>query len=178
MNLHSASDGSDNLKITLEVVPEDSQEADPALVDTIGRDAVDMLRNEGYTLKPVYTGQRGGFLINIIVTLWTHTDAILADGSALVTIFTPIVLIAQHLHNAYKKRSEKNNEQQRHIKLATEIDGVPFSIEAPDLETAEAAMKLAQRFQTQHPTVAAKVTNRSNFKVKASVPRRLPSKRR
>jgi hypothetical protein len=182
MSPQTESDSSSNFTIALEIVPEDPQQAYPALVDAIGRDTVNMLRNEGYALEPVYTGQRGGFLVDVIVpflnTLWTQKDTILADGGALVTIFTPVVLIAKHLQEVHKKRAEKSNVQQSHIKLATEIDGAPFFIEAPDLETTEAAMSLARRFQAQHPTVAAKVTNRSNVKIKASVPRRQPKKRR
>ncbi|GHO96647.1 hypothetical protein KSF_066950 [Reticulibacter mediterranei] len=152
------------------------------MVDAVGRDTVDVLRDEGYIFEPVYAGQRGGFLVDVIVpflnTLWTQKDVILADSSALVTIFTPIVLIGRQLQEAYKKRSEKSNAQQSSIKLVTEIDGIPFFIEATDLEAAEAAMELARRFQMQHSVVAAKMTNRSNVKVKASIPKRQPRKRR
>jgi hypothetical protein len=65
-----------------------------------------------------------------------------------------------------------------HIYHYLEVDGASISIEAPDLENAEAAMKLAQRFQMQHPAVASQVTSQSSAKLKARVPKRPPRKRR
>jgi hypothetical protein len=64
------------------------------------------------------------------------------------------------------------------IKITVEISGVPISIETPDLEAAEGAMKLVQRFQTQHPTVASQVTSQSNIKVQGSVPKKPLQKKR
>src|SRR6266700_1883460 len=114
-------DSANDLTITLEVVPESLQDVDPAMVDAVGRDTVDSVRNDGYGIAPVYTGQRGGFVIDVLIpaltTLWTQRDVILADGSALVTIFTPVVLIAQHLHEAHKRRKGNNAMQQIPIKI-------------------------------------------------------------
>ena len=55
--------------LTLEVVPEDPQNSDPALVDAVGRDTADARRSEGYTVQPVYTGTRGGPLVETIAFL-------------------------------------------------------------------------------------------------------------
>ncbi|MFL5625949.1 MAG: hypothetical protein ACJ788_10200 [Ktedonobacteraceae bacterium] len=182
MNPQSESDSSGRFIITLEVVTEDPHDADPALVDAVGRNTTDALRSDGYTIEPVYTGQRGGFLIDVVIpfltTIWVQKDVILADGSALVTIFTPVILVAKHLKEAHEKRVGKDANQQSPIKITTEIDGVPLSIEPPDLETAEAALKLAQRFQTAYPVVAAMVTPQSKVKVKGSVPKKPSRKRR
>lgn len=171
------------IKLTLEVVPENHRDADPALVDAIGRDTADRLRNSGYTVVPVYTGRRGGnFLVEIVapvlIAVWANKDVILADSSALVTIFTPVVLIAQHLFDAYKQQMGKDAEQQSRIKITIEIDGAPISVEAPDLATADAALKLAHRYQAQHPAVAAKVTPQSMVKVAGSIPKEQPRRRR
>ena len=178
MDTQAESDHSNHFRISLEVVPDDPQDADPALVDAVGRDVFDALRNDGYTIKPVYTGARGGFLIDVFTTAWAQKDIILADGSALITIFTPVVLIAKKLHEAHDRRKGKDVAQQSPIKIAVEVDGASISIEAPDLEAAEGAMKLAQRFQTQHPAIASQVTSQSSAKLKASVSKRPPRKRR
>ena len=182
MSLQGGSDSSNRSSITLELVPEDPRDADPALIDAVGRDTADALRTEGYAVEPLYTTHRGGFFVDVIIpflnVIWTNKDVILADGSALVTILTPIVLIARSLYKAHEKRVGKEASQQSSIKITAEIDGVPISIEATDLGTADAALKLAQRFQTQHPAAAAKVTPRSNIKVKGTVPKRQQRKRR
>ena len=182
MSFQQESDDPVNLTITLELAPEDSHDADPALVNAVGRDAADALRNDGYTIKSVYTGQRGGFLVDVVIPLlaaaWAQRDAILADGSALVTIFTPVVLIARHLQKAHKRQMGKDIAQQPSIKISVEIDGASISIEVPNLETAEAAMKLARRFQTKHPAVASKVTSQSKTKLKGNIPKKPPHRRR
>jgi hypothetical protein len=182
MNFQSDSESSGNLTLTLEVDSQDLQNADPALVHAIGRDIVDVLRNDGYTIKPVYTGQRGGFLVDIVIpfftTTWAQKEVILADVGALVTIFTPVVLVAKHLQEAHKQNIGKDAAQQSPIRIIAEIDGAPIAIEAPDLETAEAAMKLAQRFQTEHPAVASKVTGQSKTKLKGDVIKKPQYRRR
>ena len=79
------------IAITLEVVPEDPQNSDPALVDAVGRDTADALRSEGYTVQPVYTGTRGGPLVETIAFLsqtfaaaWANKEALISDVSGLV----------------------------------------------------------------------------------------------
>ncbi|HEX3641954.1 MAG TPA: hypothetical protein VHV10_11745 [Ktedonobacteraceae bacterium] len=54
MDTRAESDHSSRFRISLEVVPDDPQDADPALVDAVGRDTFDALRNDGYTIKQVY----------------------------------------------------------------------------------------------------------------------------
>src|SRR5260370_2302716 len=146
MSSQAESDNSNGFRITLEVTPDDPHDADPALVDAVGRDTADALSNDGYTIEPVYTGTRGGdFLVNVLATAWAQKDTILADGSALTTIFTPVVSFAKRLHEAHGRRVGKDAAQQSPIKITVEIDGASISIEAPDRETAET---LAQRFLT------------------------------
>jgi len=58
--------------------------------------------------------------------------------------------------------------QEKHpIKISVVIDGAPVSVEAADLQDAEAAVKLAQRFHSAHPAV--KVTGKSQVKAKVKV---------
>ncbi len=187
MGTQATSDKPNRFKITLEIIQDNTHNTDLALVklvDAVGRNAADALRTDGYIIEAVDTGQRGGggFLVDVLMpilaTAWAQKEVILADGSALVTLFTPVVAIAKHLHGAHEQCKGKEAAQQSPIKIAVEIDEAVFSIEAPDLENAEAAMKLAQRFCRQHPTIASQVTNQSNAKLTASVSKRPPYKRR
>lgn len=169
------------ITLSLEVVPEDPQDADMALVSAVGLDMTEALRNDGYTVEPTYTGQRGGFLVDVVIpfltAVWTQKEVILADVSALVGILSSAIPVVQRLRKAYEKRIGKDTAQQAPIKITLEIDKAPISVEAPDLQTAEAALELAQHFQSQYPLVAAKVTRQSHVKVKGSVPKRQQRKR-
>ena len=171
------------MRFTLEVVSEDPQDADSAIVDVMRRDTTDALRKSGYSIESLPTGRRDStFLVNVLIpilsSVWANKETILADGSALVTLFTPVVLIAQHFRDAYRKQAEKGTPAEQPIKIAVEIDGARIAIEAPDLEAAEGAIKLARRFQTQHSAIAAKVTPKSKVKVIGSVPKRHSRRRR
>ena len=132
-------------------------------------------------MKPVYTGQRGGFLVDVVIpfltTVWTQKEVILADMSALVGILSAAVSVVLHLQKAYEKRVGKDALQQAPIKITLEIDNVSISVEAPDLQSAEAALTLARRFQIHHPAAAAKVTPQSTLKIKGNVPKRQSRKR-
>jgi len=182
MNSQQEQGSSHRYTITLEVVSEDSQDSDSELVDGVGRDTTDALSREGFIINPVYTGQRGGFLVDVLIPFlnvaWTNKDSILADSSALITLIIPVFTLIQHLREAHEKRVGREAFQQAPIKITVEISGAPISIEAPDLETAEGAMKLVRRFQTQHPAVASQVTSQSNVKVLGSVPKKPPRKKR
>jgi len=50
---------SDAVVITLELMA-DEEEGNPALITAIGRETATTLQRDGSTLRPVYTGQRGG----------------------------------------------------------------------------------------------------------------------
>lgn len=182
MHPQSESSDSSGVTITLELAPTESAGANLEVVNAIGRETVDSLREEGCTFEPIYTGQRGGFLVNVLIpsltAIWAQKDVILADGSALTTIMTPVVLIVMHLRGAQEKRMGKDAVHQSPIRVTFEIDGSPISIEVPDLETAEDAIKIAERFRTQYPAVAKRVTHQSHIKVTASVPKGPPKTRK
>src|SRR5947209_1600439 len=107
------------ITLTLEVVPEDPLDSDPALVDAVGRDTANALRSEGYTVQPLYTGSRGGPLVEIIaflsqtlVTAWANKEVLIADLSGLVTILTAAAAVAGKARQAYEKRVGKDTAQQ------------------------------------------------------------------
>ena len=150
-------------EILLEVKPEDERESNPVVIGEVGRNIVSGLRQAGYAVEPVYSGQKGAlellFMVGTVlqsgaVEAWTHIDAI----AALCAIFETTKPLLLHVFKAQEKHP---------IKISVVIDGAPVSIEAADLEDAEAALKLAQRFHAAHPAV--KVTAQSKVKAKVRV---------
>src|SRR6266849_2601692 len=113
---------------TLEVLPADANDADPALVSAVGRDIASIYRERGESVQPVYNEQRGGeFLVQIttlLTTAWTNKEIILSDVNALVSILTPLVLAARSLWNAYEQRVGKDIAQQHPITLTIEVNGI------------------------------------------------------
>src|SRR5579884_951034 len=90
----------EELVMTLELVA-DEDEGDPALVNAVGRDTVAALQQEGDTVRPVYTGQKGGFLVEVVTMVtqlatiaWDNravAGEVIADLSGLVTIFAAVL---------------------------------------------------------------------------------------
>lgn len=168
---------------TLEVLPEDASDADPALVSALGRDVVDLFRAQGETVEPVYTGERGGeFLAQVatlLTTAWANKEIILSDMSALVSILTPLVLATRSLRHAYEKRIGMPLAQQNPLAITIEVHGITMKVEATDQQDAIAiATELAQHFQAQRPEVSAQTIASTTQKIRASVPKRLTRKRR
>jgi hypothetical protein len=173
------------IKLTLEVVPEDPLDSDPALVDAVGRDTADALLSEGYTVHPVYTGTRGGPLVEIITFLaqvtanaWANKEALIADVSGLVTIIGAAAAVVKKARQAYEKRVGKDTAQQYPISFSLDINGMSVPFAVSNVENAEDILKMAQRLQTRHPTLALTDPSRSKTGVKASVPKQPQRKRR
>lgn len=189
MSFQSGTDNPLQLLIQLEISPEYADEATLAIVSAVSRDAIDELQNTGYRVQSTPTGQRGGdVLVTIITTLttiaanaWANKETferVLTDAGGLVTVCGGINPIAKTLLRAFHKRTANTNNAQEPIKITVEIDGAPITVEAADLEQADAALTLAQRFYFSHPTIAKKVTTHSKVKLKASVPKMQQRKRR
>ena len=168
--------------LTLEIVPDDPGDADPALVDAIGRDATEALRQDGSRVEPVYTGQRGGFLVDVTMFIstaathaWANKDIIIADVSGIVTILTAVPPVVKRLRQAYEKRVGKDVAEQHPIKFTLEISGKPVQVEVADLESAERMLKLAQHIYADHPGMTQKMPP---SKLTTSVPKGPRRKRR
>jgi len=179
----------EQMVVILEITSEDPQDGDMALVDAVRRDTIDALQNDGYRVQIPYTGERGGvtpievvtILTNAATYVWAHKDVIeetMNDMSALITIFGGVIPVIKHVFKANEQRAIKDHIPSQPIKIATIIDGTSISVEASDLEQAEAALTLARRFRAQQPAVATKVTTKSNVKVKGNVPKRQTRRRR
>ena len=93
MSTQTPSENPQPLSVILEVIPDDPNEAAIAETYAVGRDTADALGNDGYTVQPVYTGRRGGFLVDVVFPLltmmWAQKEVILADLSELIAILTP-----------------------------------------------------------------------------------------
>ena len=191
MALHIELDNTQQLVVTLEIVQEDMYDTDPTLLDAIKRDAVSALEEDGYTVKPPNTANRtrdGGIILEIIKTLsevannaWTNkgiAEEVLNDLGTLITIFGGVIPIAKHVLQAHEKRVGKQENLQQPFKITIEIDSASIVVEAPNLEDAEAILKIAQQFKSRHPVVAAKATLRSKVKVKDHVAKKPTHRRR
>lgn len=187
MSHFSQLSSSAQLIITLDIVPEDLHDSDPAWVDAIRRDTEDALQHDGYTIQHPYTGTRGGpNPAEVIITItqaasyaWDHravAEEVINDLSALITIFGGVAPIVKRLFQSHQQRASKESLPQTPIKITVEIGGAPVSVEAPDVEQAEAALKLAQKYHNIHSN--KKVTTKSNVTVKANVPKRTSRPRR
>jgi hypothetical protein len=173
------------ITLTLEVVPENPMDSDPALVDAVGRDTANALRSEGYTVQPIYTGTRGSPLIEIIAflsqtlaTAWANKEILIADVSGLVTILTAAAAVISKARQVYEKLVGRDTAQQYPISFTLDINGmsVPFSV--ADVASAEEILLMAQRLQASHPALRGIDPSRSKSEVKASVPKQQPRKRR
>ena len=187
MDQHVTSDTVDTpeapeeLVMTLELVA-DEGEGDPALVNAVGRDTVAALQQEGDTVRPVYTGQKGGFLVDVVttvtqlaITAWDHravADEVIKDLSGLVTIFGVVLPKLKQMLHAHEQRVGKEESTSNPMKIVIEIDGVPFSIKPSDVMQDDAASKLTLQFRSAHPLVAPQVTTKSKVKVQGRVPTR------
>lgn len=186
MNRPSQPSSSQQLIITLDIEPEDLRDSDPAWIDAIRRDTEDALQHEGYTIQYPYTGTRGAPTVELITTVtqaatyaWDHravAEEIINNLGALVTIFGGVIPPIKHLFQSHRQRASKEALPQSPIKITIDIDGSPISVEAPDVEQAEAALQLAQRYHNSYPN--KKVTSKSKIAVKASVPARKSRPRR
>ncbi len=177
----------DVVPITLELVA-DEGEGDAALINAVGRDTAAELQQNGFTLRPIYTGQRGGpFIVEVLQAVeqvagqvWANHAAIeegFNDIAILVTIFTPVATIIKRLRHAHEQQVGKDESQTHPIKVTVDIDEAHLTVEAADTSQAEAALAMAWQLIIAHPTVAARVTHRSRMKVRGRVPRK-PRRRR
>lgn len=171
--------------ITLEL-DNPERESDPALVLAVGNTTVTDLLQEQYVLRQHYTGRKGGFLVQFVVTsvqfaqfaqliVAQHAE-IIADLSGLVTIFSGVLPILQKMSHAHRKHTSKEESERNTLKIEVEIDGGSIRIEAPDLIQAEGALKLAQKFHSAHPGI--KPTPQSTITVRSQVPARKRPRRR
>jgi hypothetical protein len=110
--------------IEFEIVADKQNPANPATLDTIGSEIRKQLTKAGYTVRPIYSGARGGELFLIISTY--GPDALLVT-SILATILGAIKT-AQDIFSGMRQEPPT-------ITLTTQVNERTIStIEASDLE--------------------------------------------
>jgi hypothetical protein len=127
-----------------------NEETTPAFLHTIGREIVKTLESNGYTLRPVYTGKRGGpLLVEVVQQLslmveqaWASratAEELFSDGAAVLTICGAALPIMHHLCRVHEQEASRDEEQAQPIDIAVEIDGARITMEARDLAQTDAA---------------------------------------
>lgn len=163
----------------------EGNEYDPALINTIGREAVSALQQEGYNAKPpAYTGQKGieSFFVELVfvaqsIATFVESNHVaiaesIADISGLITVLGGILPMFQRMHEVHERNVGKTESTTHPIKMILEIDEEPLVIEVFDINQADAALKLALKYRSTHLTKASQVTTKSKIKVKGYIPAR------
>jgi hypothetical protein len=186
---HLSSDISEPLVITLELVPDEKEgDQDPAFVSELGHDTAEILQRDGYILRPVYTGQRGGpFLVEVVNTVsqaatqvWVNRATIeefINDSAALIAIFSFAAPIIKRLFHVHEQQIGQGESRAHPITISIEIDGARIAVAASDVTQADAALDAAQRFAASYPQVASQVTTKSKLTMRGYIPQR-PRRRR
>lgn len=170
------------LNILLEIAPEDMQEPDPAAISLLARSIVSDLGQEGYTVTPVYTRQKGGIVLVFQVVMHiaqtvdtgilSHKDTldILSDLCAIFGMTSPLVM---HLFHGQEKELSKRAHE---IKVSLLIDEAEIELTSSDLADDERILQLAERFLAKHPT--ARVKPNSSIKVRGRMLKKKPPRGR
>lgn len=164
--------------ITIELEPENVDEWRALNVTRLGQNFIRMLSHSDYTV--LYDGDeqvRGvdTFVIHVLMEL-THAATYLWDQRAAIeqgmqytattiSVCTGIVELLQHLKEAHKKQPGAESQG---ITFVIEVDGKKVTVQAPEVEEAEAALKLAQRLFA-NASANKQVTSKSKVKVSGRV---------
>ncbi len=177
--------------IILEIIAEDNHDADPVAIGEVGRSILDEMKQDGFTVEPVYTGQRGGLELLFEIFNYVQTTAhtvgadiyaqrdVIGEIAGLLTILDIARPLAMRLFKAREKHEAKQaaiTQEQHPVKISLVIDGTPITIEAANFKDAEAMLELAKKFHSAHPDV--NVTPQSRVKIQASVPKKVRHGRR
>ena len=177
--------------IILEIIAEDAHDADPVAIGEVGRGILDEVKQDGSTVEPIYTGQRGGLELLFEVFNYVQTTAqmvgtdiyaqrdMIGVVANLVTVFVGVSPLAMKIFKAREKHEAKQAivaQEQHPVKISIVIDGEPITVEAANFQDAEALLELAKRFHSAHPNV--NTTPQSQVKIQASVPKKARRGRR
>ncbi|GAC1350912.1 MAG: hypothetical protein NVSMB27_38000 [Ktedonobacteraceae bacterium] len=153
--------------IMLEIVPEDSRDADVVAMGELGRRLIADLTQEGYSVHPVETGQCGGLeiLYEVVQTVgtlaevaWQHKD-ILDTASSLYTMFvaaSPLAVRLLYKKGEHHTSTASTREHDPEVKVSIKLDGAEIAVTSRDVENDERVRQLAEHFLAAHP--ATKLT--------------------
>ncbi len=170
---------------TLVLAPADEREPDPAELTRVGQQIVGTLEREGWTVTPLYTGQRGGEVIlqlvnqglQIIETDVMAQQAAIGVLANLCTIIATLLPPVQHLFHIHQHPVTKPQAAaEAPLTITLTIDGASLTLTSADVAGDQRAMQLAERFLREHPSVT--VTPQSQITLQTRVPKRNKPKKR
>lgn len=171
--------------ITVELEPENVDEWKLLNVNRLGQNFVRALPTSDYTV--LYDGDeqvRGvdSFAVHVLMELtnaatyiWEQRAAIeqgLQYTGTTISVCTGIISLLKRLKDVQKKQPEGGHQA---ITFVVEVDGKKVTVQAADVEDAEAAIKLAQRLLTTAPA-GKQITSKSKVKISGRVSN--PSRKR
>ncbi|HEU5380892.1 MAG TPA: hypothetical protein VFV38_36175 [Ktedonobacteraceae bacterium] len=127
MSEQLSSTSTQSMMIQLEVVPENNEHpVDIADIDEIGRNIVDSLRENGYTVRPHYTGKMGSPVYDVLV----HIYHLIHDNEEfLAALFTTVTAVLTFISS----RTKRDGEEKNSIHLPKLRSHFPFLITKTDL---------------------------------------------
>ncbi|MBX5459072.1 MAG: hypothetical protein IRZ31_19435 [Thermogemmatispora sp.] len=183
-------DSAQPLTLLLALRADETEESDPALIHTIGRETVQALQAEGIPVQPMYTGQQGGdFLVQVVVptvvhwvaAVWDHRAVItelLNDAVQLTTLAAFIYQVVQRVKRRYEQHVGEDESRARPLTISLEVEGDAHSLDASSPTHAQVVLTtLLKDHQASGPRAAA--TTPLELKLCLAIPRkRAPGKRR
>ncbi|MBE3568323.1 MAG: hypothetical protein IMW90_21605 [Thermogemmatispora sp.] len=134
----------------------DSEEhPDPALIQTVGQEAMTLLCQEGLTLRPVPTGQQGGPLLFQLLAaslqwVWEHRmtlEEVLNDASALLTLASALWTVATRVRERYARHVGQAQRQVHPITVTLQLGDMTRSLDGADV--AQVQLVLTDLVRTQ-----------------------------
>jgi hypothetical protein len=168
--------------VLLELIPDQPEESDPAFIRAIGRDTVEALQRDGFTVQPVYTGQQGGgFLVEIVTGVsqlataaWDHRtvlEEVLNDSSTLLTLSSSIFAIITRVKHAYEQRVGHAESVANPLKITIQLNGASITIEAANVaQVQEMVTKLVQQSRNTH--AGTQVSSANTLKIQPKIPKK------
>ena len=136
------------IRIELEIVPEDDQLSNDTDVEEVSREVVDYLRSSGYTVEPAYTGIKGNPVFEIVIHIY---KAIHDNEALLAAIFTSLPSILQCIMKVRDRRAEREKTHRAPLEVTLEVDGEPMTIKSSDAESVSNLLKQLHRAQSEGP---------------------------
>jgi hypothetical protein len=169
MSEQVSSTSAQSMMIQLEIVSENNErQVDIADIDEVSRNIVDSLRENGYTVRPHYTGRMGSPVYDVLI----HTYHLIHNNEELlVALFTFVTAVITFISNRTKQDVE---EKKQHTLAQVEITfpilddkGTPVTIKASDPEAAITLLKQIKEVSSQE-TKTVGSENRVKIKINAA----------
>lgn len=156
--------------VQIQLIPENS-EVDPADILEVSRNLTTSLQKAGYTVKPIYTGQKGGnLLLEAFAALTPILQSGLTNKELLLAMFKSCAPIVTHLVKQLEGK-EKDTPKPEPIKLRVEVPQVgTMEFQARDMEEAAGLAKLADQFVEKHSQTLLHLNSQTPIKITGTLP--------